>query len=196
MRKNVAIGNSLISSGLTSGFQLEDFDRHSRVSLIYGHDNKRHLAVVQKNISGKQYPRLSFYRWNPEWHKGDNTTIFRGKLIGLEAKARESYIQTNKVTEANRYIKKRAVRGMSKHAIGKSWFVPDVRIYGDNRPRHDFRSAFLVTKNIDSNSRMAMLVTNKRKLSTIRKRLKGEQVRRVKVQNYRNSKNSFYSFIS
>lgn len=193
MKRNIGIGNSLLSSGLISGFNLEDFNPHSRKSLIYAHDSPRHLSTVQKNIDGKQYPRFSFYRWNPKWKKGENTKIIQRNTL---AKAKEAYIQTKKINQANRYIKKRAVRGLSKHPIAKSWFVPDVRIYGERKARKDFRNAYLVTKKIDSNSRLAMLMTNKTKLAEVRERLKREKVWKVKVQNYKNTKNSFYSFIS
>ena len=192
------IGNGLIKRKLTSGFQIEDYNpsQKGRV-LVYGHDNPTHIRTIQKNVGGKTYPRTSLYKWSPSWEAGANTKLLQNKTLASEQGIN---LETRNVSRAKTYIRRKAVRKLSRHPLARSWQVPDVRITGSNKRQSGFRSAYLVTKNIDGNSRLSTLVVKKKKLAGIRRVLKGERVRRVQISNYHPSKsdgknNSLWQFI-
>lgn len=181
------IGNSLIKRKLTSGFQIEDYNpaQRGRV-LVYGHDSPAHIRTIQKNVGGRTYPCTSLYKWNPSWEAGQNTVLLQKKSLASE---RGINLETRNVSRAKVYVRKKAVRKLSRHPLARSWQVPDVRIIGSQQRQSGFRSAWLVTKNIDRNSRLSTLVVKKKKLAGIRRVLKGEKVRRVQISNYHPSKN-------
>lgn len=192
-KRFVKTGRSLILAGLTTGFQLEDFDPKTKnPTLIYGHDNPKHLNRIQKEVGGKRFPRESYYKFNPEWTAGINTTLYHNRTF---AKEKGEYIETNRLSGKN-FIRKRAVKSINgRGTIHYSWAVPDVRIYRSGKPQKGFRTAYQITKRIDHDSRLSLLVTQKSKVDAIRKRMKNERIKKVRVQDYPR-KASFWKFIS
>jgi len=183
-------GNNLIKSGLTTGFQLEDFDPKTKGARIqYGHDTPSHLNIVNKKVGGNRHGRESYYKWDSSWTPGANTKLLFNKTLAHE---KGEYIQTKQVNKADKYFKSKTIKG-NKGAVRGSWDVPDFRIVsGKKKP--GYKTAYQVTKNIDHNSRLSTVVKSKKKLQKIRRKLKGEKVRKIQVQNVK--KHSFFDFIS
>jgi len=189
MSKYTKIGNDLIKKNLTTGFQIEDFNpKQKKRRIQYGHDTKSHLNIVQKNVGGKRFPRESYYKWDSKWSTGENTKLLFNKTLAHE---KGEYLTTNNINKADKYFRNHTIKGKKK-AIKGSWDVPDVRLFGTNNS--NYKPAYQITKNIDHNSRLLILVSKKKKMQEIRKKLKGEIVKRIKVQNYK--KHSFHNFIS
>ena len=189
------MGNRLIKSRLTTGFQLEDYDPKPKRHIIYGHDNPSHLRIVQSEINGKIYPRESYYLWdNFAWIPGPNTTLLFNNTL---ARAKEEYLSSPNINNAKRFFSRRTIAGKGHFILG-SWIIPDIRIYGVgvNCQIKNYKNAYLITKRIDYNSRMAMVATKKRKMHAIRNKLKYERVKRIKVQDYKPKKHSFFEFIN
>jgi len=186
------MGNKLIKSRLTTGFQIEDYNprENKTKKILYAHDNPKHLKQVQNEVGGKAYPRESYYKWNKSWKTGPNTDIVDKNL----ARGKEKYIQTGDVDKASRFFRNKTLKG-KKESIRGSWMVPDIRIFNVRKPIKNFRNAHLVSKKIDRNSRMVTVVTKKKRLNSIKKQLVGEKVKNVKVQDFRPKKHSFFQFI-
>lgn len=185
------IGVDFLKKHLISGFQLEDFNPHKKEFIYYGHDNPKHIQIIRNKIGGSAYPRLSYYKWHKGWKLGKNTSLFDHKKY---AKAKELYLANKHIGKSNRYFNKFAIHGFNE--IPYSWDVPDIRIFGRKTYPH-YKTAYFITKNIDKNSRFATLSTNRSKVNEIKKRLTGEKVQKVLIQNYKpkNMNHSFYNFI-
>lgn len=190
------VGLSLIRHHVTSGFQLEDFDPHStKQALIYGHDNPGHIHLLQRTIGGRIFPRESHYRFEPQWKEGANTVLTHGRTFAHE---RGLYLQTTNVQRGARYVRNRAVRGLSRHPLRYSWEVPDVRYEGTTNPFSRGIREYAVTKRIDPNSRFQSIVTTRTKAREIQKALPHShrhpvRVKRVWVQDY--PKHSFHNYL-
>jgi hypothetical protein len=193
-RKFSRKGNNLIKRRLTSGFQLEDHNPHTSVKrkIIYGHDNPSHLRTVQNTVGGRIYPRESYYRWDSSWTADPNTTLMFNKTL---AYGKEGYLESRNIRKSRLFFESKTVSGRGKSIKG-SWVVPDVRLYNTDQPTRNFKNAYLITKKIDYNSRMSMVVKSKKKVREIRKRLKYERVKKIDVQDYKPKKHSFFNFIS
>jgi len=191
-RKFSKIGNTLIKDDLTTGFQIEDYNpkTNNKPRIIYGHDNPEHLRNVRNKTGGTIHPRESFYRWNNSWTAGKNTELLFNRTL---AKANEEYLESERIKKAGRYISSNTVKGRGT-SVKNSWTVPDVRLYG-GATQEGFADAFLVTKRIDDNSRLSTIVKSPTKVKKIRKKLKYERVKKIKVQRYRPKKHSFFDFI-
>ena len=191
------VGNRLIKKNLTSGFQIEDYNPlASKSRLVYGHDSPAHVNTIRRQVGGRKYPRVSFYKWNPTWTAGENTELLDNGTLAFE---QGLYLETPNVRKGRTYIQRNAFNKFSKKPLPHSWDVPDVRVFGNN-PHKNYKNAYLVSKNIDHNTRLATLVVRQNKLAGVRKSLKGERVERVRLQNYHpsnrdDSNSSFWKFI-
>lgn len=100
-KKFEVLGKELIREKLTPGFQIENYSPTAKKELIYAHDSPKNIEKVQQNINGKIYPRLSFYKWNPSWTKGKNTTLLFNKTL---ARAKEQYISAKNTIENRNFV--------------------------------------------------------------------------------------------
>jgi len=195
-KKYSAIGNNLIKKKLTSGFQIEDFSPNKKKkTLIYAHDNPKHLTSVNKKLKGKRFPRESYYKWDSEWKVGENTNLLFNNSL---AYGKEEYISTKPSKNKMKFIKKRLIYSKSEKPYKASWDCPDVRLYNTPKRKKDFKTAWLITKKIDNNSRIATITTRKSKIAKIRKAIPNkEKVTKIKIQNYhpKNTKYSLWKFI-
>lgn len=175
-------GQTFIKEGLVSGFQLEDYAprNHNRKRTLYGHDNIEHLNEMKARAGGGRiYPRESYYKWDTDWDVGDNVRLLRRKTL---ARANEKYFESTDpraIGAYNRY----AFRSRSVHPIRGAYYVPDIRAYNGAGNRR-YKTAYQVTKRLDDDSRLSMLVTREAKMKELRKRLRGERVQRVRLQDY------------
>jgi len=192
------IGRKLIKKKLTKGYQLEDhpYDR-TGTRIIYGHDTLSHTDEVKQLLQKKytsRYPRESYYKWDRAWgmpKKGGNTVLVGDNQY---AKAEEHYLVVKGgVSSTNDKLFSRTFRNRPNH-IKYSWYIPDIRVYG--RSEHDprYKDAYLITKKIDNNSRLSTIAPTKKKKDMIRKELKYERVKKIKVQDV--PKSSFWDFIN
>jgi hypothetical protein len=202
------IGKSLMNKKLTTGFQLEDFNQHNKKPrMIYAQDESN-IKVVNKKFKGKVYPRESYFKWDKTWPVSKRTKVFvngrfyRDKpnkngdvfMNGKLALGQERYLTTS-INNKNLKYATKTVRIRGRKNVENAWQVPDIRLYDDNIKRASYKAAWLVTKNIDHNSRLSLIVTNKEKMLKIRKNLKGESVKNIKIQNYKKP-HSFWSYIN
>jgi len=184
-------GVHLISEGLTTGFQIEDFNpKLSKRTLIYGHENRQHLDELQHKLGGKEYPRESVFKWSPDWGKNENPLPFNRNYKQVP----ERYLQTERVGSSARYIEQKMVKPKD-NASDPRWIVPDTRIYGGSQEKH-FKKGFLVTKNIDYNTRFSSLQPKKPIAEKIRREIHGK-VTPVLIQDFRpKKKHSFFDYLS
>jgi len=190
-------GKELLDENVVTGFQLEDFDPHPpKKSLYYAHTNPFHLSLIQRNIGGRRFPRESIYRWDKIWGKPSQNTVLINH--GQYAKEKGEYIQTRPNEANRRFLHRKAIR-RNKHykdSVMGSWYVPDIRIFGVSSAPH-YKKAYLVTKNIDRDSRFATVITRKDKLRQLRRELHGERVRRILIQDEKpKKKHSLWTFIN
>lgn len=194
-KKYSRIGNSLIKKRLTTGFNIEDFNPSNTTKqvFIYGHDNPAHVRIIQRSVGGRNYPRVSLYKWKKEFGQvGKNTKLQQKGTLAYE---KGLYLETPKIKKGIKYAENNTFMLYNKKPIKYSWDVPDIRVYNQQKLRPRFHRAWLVTKNIDENSRLGTLIVRKDKLAGIRKVLVGEKVRNVQVQDYyRNGKRGNASF--
>ena len=108
------VGKTLIDENLASGFNIEDFNPKTQRKpvLIYGHDNPSHLALINNVARGKRYPRVSLYRWNPTWTKGENTDYLYGDTLARE---RAYYLETpsKNIDRTDKYARAKAFRNLT-----------------------------------------------------------------------------------
>lgn len=185
------LGKRLIKKRLTSGFQLEDYGPEQGRRVTYANDDPDNVRTVQRQIGGKIYPRESYYGWNPKWDKGPNTRLLYNKTLARED---AEYISSKDAKTKRRYLERRAFR-RGKGFIPGSWIVPDIRIYGATSGTPGYKNAYLVTKRIDDDSRFSTIVTKKRKMEQLRKQMKYERVRRIRVQDKYGRTHSLWYFI-
>lgn len=194
--KYAKMGMKLMKKKLTTGFQLEDFTKNKNKKIIYGHGNDKHLKIVNKNIRGKIQPRESYYNWDKSWKPSPGTELLFNQTL---ANAKEKYIESDGVTNKKLAYLNKTYKLKGKRHIVDSWKVPDIRLYNDNIKRNGYKSAWYVTKNIDKNSRLALIVTNKDKLNKIRKNLVGEKVKKIQIQHHKDvkgRKHSLWNFVN
>ena len=111
------------------------------------------------------------------------------------AQAKEQYFVTDD-SQAIKFFRTRTVSGKNKNLIdNNSWITPDIRIYNQERRQNQYKTAYLVTKKIDYNSRFALVTPKKSRMEKIRERLKYERVKKVQVQDYKPKEHSFYEFV-
>lgn len=204
-KKFERVGNRLISKRATTGFQIEKIPNKRSRHVYYGHSDPKHTQRIKRRIpskSSKITPRTSYYLWKKEWGKPSRGTTLtqRGKL----AKEKGHYVRIKGDPKKNvRWLRKNATTKLkgaykkrTKRAIVGSWDVPDIRVIKSKRRVPSTKKAFLVVKKINKGNRLSTIVTNRTNLAKVRKVLKHERVKVIKVQDYRPKKShSFWRYI-
>jgi len=194
-QKYSRIGSRVVKKGISSGFQLEDFDptKKKRPSMVYGHDNLLHLKRVRAHTGGKIFPRDTLFRWQKDWKKGKGIKLILSDSIAV---GKEGYIDSPNVSRGLGFVERHTIKGKNRRLVdGHAYEVPDVRIIGGGR-RRGYKRAFWVTKRIDRNSRLSFVVHNRKAARAARGIMKHERVMPILVQDYKpRKKHSFWGYL-